>query len=161
VITRDCGRRQGNPAGYCIGGLLLVLTLAWIAAGDDEEAKHGFGAPTFMVSLQDYSEVGTPRRSGHRRLRVRAQFETPERSSRRWSGRWGWSGADREMANMFNLLRPRDLIAERDQQLLCSGYSAVFDLLYWNSDGTCMPRPLLLCEKYLPLLCEKYGASRV
>jgi poly(3-hydroxyalkanoate) synthetase len=74
VITRDCGGRQGNPAGYCIGGLLLVLTLAWIAAGDDEEAKHGFGAPTFMVSLQDYSEVGTPRRSGHRRLRVRAQF---------------------------------------------------------------------------------------
>jgi hypothetical protein len=65
VITRDCGRRQGNPAGYCIGGLLLVLTLAWIAAGDDEEANHGFGAPTFMVSLQDYSEVGTPRRSGH------------------------------------------------------------------------------------------------
>src|SRR4028118_1768495 len=44
-----------NPVGYCIGGTLLILTLAYLAArgGDDR-----FGTATFMVSMQDYAKVG-------------------------------------------------------------------------------------------------------
>ncbi len=59
VIKDITGSAKVNPVGYCIGGALLVMTLAWLAAGDDEEEKHKFGDPTFMVSLQDYSEVGS------------------------------------------------------------------------------------------------------
>src|SRR5215210_3240785 len=57
VIRQITGADRVNPVGYCIGGTLLIVTLAWLAAGDDEE-KQKFGDPTFMVSLQDYSEVG-------------------------------------------------------------------------------------------------------
>ena len=57
VVREITGSEKVNPVGYCIGGALLVMTLAWLAAGDDEEEKQKFGDPTFMVSLQDYSEV--------------------------------------------------------------------------------------------------------
>src|ERR687889_1229318 len=58
VIHEITGADRVNPVGYCIGGTLLIVTLAWLVAGDDEEEKQKFGDPTFMVSLQDYSEVG-------------------------------------------------------------------------------------------------------
>jgi polyhydroxyalkanoate synthase subunit PhaC len=43
-----------NVMGYCIGGTLLAMTLAWLAAKGD----HRFNSATFMVSLQDFSKVG-------------------------------------------------------------------------------------------------------
>jgi polyhydroxyalkanoate synthase len=43
-----------NVMGYCIGGTLLSMTLAWLAARGDIR----FNSATFMVSLQDFSRVG-------------------------------------------------------------------------------------------------------
>jgi polyhydroxyalkanoate synthase len=43
-----------NVMGYCIGGTLLAMALAWLAAKGDDR----FGAATFIVSLQDSSRVG-------------------------------------------------------------------------------------------------------
>ena len=54
VVREITGAERINPVGYCIGGTLLAMTLAYLAARRDER----FGAATFMVSLLDFSEVG-------------------------------------------------------------------------------------------------------
>src|SRR5204862_2506972 len=43
-----------NPVGYCIGGTLLSMMLPYLAARGDTSAN----AATFLVSLQDFTEVG-------------------------------------------------------------------------------------------------------
>ena len=48
------GEFTSGTHSYCIGGTLLAMTLAYLAARRDRR----FGAATFMVSLLDFSEVG-------------------------------------------------------------------------------------------------------
>jgi polyhydroxyalkanoate synthase len=131
-VARDItGSDRVNPTGYCIGGVLLVMTLAWLAAGDDEQAKQKFGDPTFMVSLQDYSDVGDTEFFMDEPQLEAMEMQMMER---------GYLD-DRKMANMFNLLRSSDLIwANVINNYLLGQKPPAFDLLYWNSDGTRMAR---------------------
>jgi polyhydroxyalkanoate synthase len=48
------GSETVNPVGYCIGGTLLILTLAYLAAQRRRPLRHG----DLMVSMQDYAKVG-------------------------------------------------------------------------------------------------------
>jgi polyhydroxyalkanoate synthase len=131
VIREITGSEKVNPVGYCIGGALLVMTLAYLAAGDDEEEKHKFGDPTFMVSLQDYSEVGSTET-----FMDEPQFEAMEMQMMER----GYLD-DRKMANMFNLLRSNDLIwSNVINNYLLGQKPPALDMLYWNSDGTRMAR---------------------
>ena len=131
VIREITGSENVNPVGYCIGGTLLVMTLAWLAAGDDEKEKQKFGDPTFMVSLQDYSEVGDTEV-----FMDEPQFESMEMQMMKR----GYLD-DRKMANMFNLLRSSDLIwANVINTYLLGQKPPALDMLYWNSDGTRMAR---------------------
>ena len=54
VVREITGAERINPVGYCIGGTLLAMMLACLAARKDER----FGPATFMVSLLDFSDVG-------------------------------------------------------------------------------------------------------
>ena len=54
VVREITGSPTVNVMGYCIGGTLLAMTLAWLAAKGDDR----FDAATFMVSLQDFAKVG-------------------------------------------------------------------------------------------------------
>jgi polyhydroxyalkanoate synthase len=131
VIREITGSEKVNPVGYCIGGTLLVMTLAWLAAGEDEEEKQKFGDPTFMVSLQDYSEVGDTEV-----FMDEPQFEAMEMQMLER----GYLD-DRKMANMFNLLRSSDLIwANVINNYLLGQKPPALDMLYWNSDGARMAR---------------------
>ena len=131
VIREITSADRVNPVGYCIGGTLLVMTLAWLAAGDDEEEKQKFGDPTFMVSLQDYSEVGDTEV-----FMDEPQFEAMEMQMLER----GYLD-DRKMANMFNLLRSSELIwANVINTYLLGQKPPALDMLYWNSDGTRMAR---------------------
>ena len=58
VVHRNC--ETVNVMGYRIGGTLLSMTLALLAARGDRR----FGSVTFMVSLQDFSRVGDTAVSG-------------------------------------------------------------------------------------------------
>ncbi|MBA2691072.1 MAG: class I poly(R)-hydroxyalkanoic acid synthase, partial [Rubrobacter sp.] len=130
VIREITGSGKVNPVGYCIGGALLVMTLAWLAAGGEEE-KGKFGDPTFMVSLQDYSEVGDTEV-----FMDEPQFEAMEMQMLER----GYLD-DRKMANMFNLLRSSDLIwANVINNYLLGQKPPALDMLYWNSDGARMAR---------------------
>jgi polyhydroxyalkanoate synthase len=127
AVREITGSRTVNPVGYCIGGTLLAMGLAWLAARGDKR----FGTATFMVSLQDFSKVGeTAIFMGEPSI----DFIEQQMMERGYLD-------SREMANMFNLLRSNDLIwANVVNNYLLGNQPPAFDLLYWNSDGTRMAR---------------------
>jgi polyhydroxyalkanoate synthase len=127
-VVRDiCGSKTLNVMGYCIGGTLLTMSLAWLAAKRDTR----FASATFMVSLQDFSRVGD--------TAVFLGEETVDFIEQQMMER-GYLDS-REMSNMFNLLRSNDLIwSNVVNNYLMGQKPPAFDLLYWNSDGTRMAR---------------------
>ena len=128
VIEDITGSPRVNPVGYCIGGTLLAVILAWLAAKGRQEP---FGTATFMVSLQDFTQVGE------------SSLFMGESSIDFIEGQMLERGYldSREMSAMFNLLRSNDLIwANVVNNYLMGNPPPAFDLLYWNSDGTRMAR---------------------
>ncbi|AWN39554.1 PHA/PHB synthase family protein [Methylobacterium durans] len=127
VACAITGSPSVNAMGYCIGGVLLTLTLAVLAAKGDKR----FNAASFMVSPQDFSHIGdTAVFMGEPTLDLIEQ-QMMER---------GYLDS-REMSNMFSLLRSNDLIwANVVNNYLLGNKPPAFDLLYWNSDGTRMTR---------------------
>ena len=125
VVRAITGGDTMNVMGYCIGGTLMTLTLAWLAARGDGR----FGSATFMVSLQDFSRVGD--------TAVFISEPTIDFIEQQMLERGYLDSQD--TANMFNLLRPNDLIwANVVNNYLMGNKPPAFDLLYWNSDGTRM-----------------------
>ena len=118
---------QVNVMGYCIGGTLLTLTLAWLARRGDDR----FASASLMVSMQDFAEVGeTAMFLGEPAI----DFIEQQMLDRGYLD-------SREMSNMFNLLRSNDLIwGNVVNNYLMGNKPPAFDLLYWNSDGTRMAR---------------------
>ena len=57
VVREITGSEKLNPVGYCVGGTLLAVTEAWLAASEAGD-ESPFGASTFMVALQDFTDVG-------------------------------------------------------------------------------------------------------
>ena len=127
AIREITGSARVNVMGYCIGGTLLAMTLAWLAAKGDGR----FNAATFMVSLQDFARVGDSA--------VFSDEPAVDLIERQMLER-GYLDS-REMSNMFNLLRSNDLIwSNVVNNYLLGQKPPAFDLLYWNSDGTRMAR---------------------
>ena len=127
-VARDItGSPTVNAMGYCIGGTLLIMTLAWLATQGDKR----FNSATFMVSMQDFSKVGdTAIFLGEDKI----DFIEQQMMERGYLD-------SREMSNMFNLLRSNDLIwSNVVNNYLLGEKPPAFDLLYWNSDGTRMCR---------------------
>ena len=127
AIHEITGSPTINVMGYCIGGTLLAMTLAWLAAKGDER----FSSATFMVSLQDFTKVGdTAVFLGEPTI----DFIEQQMMERGYLD-------SREMSNMFNLLRSNDLIWSNVVNNYLLGLKPpAFDLLYWNSDSTRMAR---------------------
>jgi polyhydroxyalkanoate synthase len=130
AVREITGAPSINVMGYCIGGTLLAMVLAWLAARGGKEPSR-FNAVTFMVSLQDFSRVGD--------TAVFMDEPAIDLVERQMMER-GYLDS-REMSNMFNLLRSNDLIwSNVVNSYLLGQKPPAFDLLYWNSDGTRMAR---------------------
>ncbi|MFL6058634.1 MAG: PHA/PHB synthase family protein [Rubrobacteraceae bacterium] len=128
VIRQITGSEKVNPVGYCVGGTLLAVTEAWLAAGGDESP---FNASTFMVALQDFADVGD----------TAVFIDEPQVEFMEQSMMERGYLDNRKMANMFNLLRSSELIwASVINNYLLGQKPPAFDLLYWNADGTRMAR---------------------
>jgi polyhydroxyalkanoate synthase len=127
VIRDITGSEVTNVMGYCIGGTLQAILLAYLAA----RGERRFNSATFMVSLQDFTRVGD--------TAVFMEEEPIEFIEQQMMER-GYLDS-REMSNMFNLLRSNDLIwTNVVNNYLLGKEPPAFDLLYWNSDGTRMAR---------------------
>lgn len=127
VAKEITGSAKVNPVGYCIGGTLLSMTLPYLAAKKDTTAN----AATFLVALQDFSEVGD----------TAVFIDEPQVSY--IEGQMMERGYldSRSMATMFNMLRANDLIwSNVVNNYLLGKEPSAFDLLYWNNDGTRMTR---------------------
>jgi polyhydroxyalkanoate synthase len=129
VAAEICGTDDVNAVGYCIGGTLLAIELAYATA----KGKPAVNAATFFASLVDFEEPGEIINFlGPEGL---AFVEEQMREHGVLEGR--------AMADSFNLLRANDLIWNVAVSRYLLGKDApAFDLLYWNSDATRMPRAM-------------------
>ncbi len=128
VVREITGSETVNPMGYCIGGTLLSMTLAYLAAKGEDKV---FGPSTFMVALQDFENAGE---MGVFIDEPQMDFMEQQMLERGYLDK-------SQLYNMFNLLRSNDLIwANVVNNYLLGQKPPAFDLLYWNSDGTRMAR---------------------
>ena len=128
AIEQATGESAVNAIGYCLGGTLLMCTLAYLAAtGNAQRIKSA----TFFTTLVDFSEVGE--------LSVFVDEEQIELMEKQMEKKGYLEGS--QMATVFNMLRPNDLIwSFYVNNYLLGRDPMAFDLLYWNSDSTRMPR---------------------
>ncbi len=133
VKALEIARQAANvPAvhavGYCISGTLLSATLAYLHARGEENCVK---TATFFTAQVDFEDAGE--------LNIfvdDAQLKLVDEISREK----GYLPAS-YMAQTFNMLRSNDLIWSYVVNNYLLGKDPFpFDLLYWNSDSTRMPR---------------------
>src|SRR5258708_1844751 len=126
IIEQATGEREVNAVGYCVGGTLLAVTLAYLASKRDER----IASATLFAAQVDFTHAGD--------LKVFVDEEQISAREREMSERGYLEG--KKMATAFNLLRSNDLIWPYVINNYLKGKEpAPFDLLYWNSDATRMP----------------------
>lgn len=129
LIEQATGETEVNAVGYCLGGTLLSSTLAYMAKVGDERIKSA----TFFTTLMDFEKSGE--------LSVFVDDEQIKSLENKMSKEGYLDGRDMSMS--FNMLRANDLI----WSFVVSNYMLgkdpfPFDLLYWNSDSTRMPKAM-------------------
>ncbi len=129
---QQTGAKRVNTVGYCIAGTMLSCTLAHMTAKGDER----IASATFFAAQQDFSEPGDLK------LFTDEDWLQVIEVSMDRSGGVLPGGM---MAGTFNALRANDLIwSFFVNNYLLGKDPKPFDLLFWNSDQTRMPRALHL-----------------
>ena len=132
AVRRQCGVKQVNTVGYCIGGTLLSCALAYMAAKGDEQ----IASATFFAAQQDFSDAGD--------LKLFTQEDWISDVEKQMDASGGVLSG-KAMGDTFNALRANDLIwSFFVNNYLLGKEPRPFDLLFWNSDQTRMPKVLHL-----------------
>jgi len=131
-VMEQCGTDRLNTVGYCIGGTLMGAALAHMAAAGDERVS----STTFFAAQHDFSEAGDL-------LLFTDEAWLQELEQRMDAAGGVLPGA--AMADTFNALRANDLVwSFFVNNYLMGKDPPAFDLLFWNSDQTRMPKALHL-----------------
>ena len=131
AIEAATGEREVNTLGFCIGGMLMVATLAYLAAKGDKRVT----AATFLATMVDLQDTGE--------VSVFVDEEQLESIERHTAEKGYLEG--HHMADMFSMMRENDLIWSFVVNNYLMGREPMpFDLLYWNSDSTRLPAQMLL-----------------
>jgi polyhydroxyalkanoate synthase subunit PhaC len=126
VIKDITGESKVHSIGYCVGGTLLAITLAYLAAKKQSRAVSA----TLFTAQVDFTHAGD--------LMVFVDEERIANLEKRMKEQ-GYLEAS-NMATAFNLLRSNDLIWPYVVNNYLRGKKPFpFDILYWNSDATRMP----------------------
>ncbi|QFU09397.1 Poly-beta-hydroxybutyrate polymerase [Rhodobacteraceae bacterium THAF1] len=135
IIKQD----KVNAVGYCIAGTTLSMTLALLKKRGDDSVN----AATFFTTLTDFSdqgEVGVFLNDDF----VDGIEEEVQRN--------GYLDS-LYMSRTFSFLRSNDLVYRPAVRNYMLGEAPpAFDLLYWNGDGTNLPRDMAV--EYLRGLCQ-------
>jgi polyhydroxyalkanoate synthase len=151
VVQEITKQKQINCLGFCVGGTLLSTSLAVLA----DRGVHPAASLTLLTTLLDFADTG-----------VLDVFVDEMQVSLRESsiGKKGLLPA-RDLASTFSSLRPNDLVWNYVQSNYLLGKNPpAFDLLYWNSDSTNLPGPMLcwyLRNLYLENRLKKSGDLKV
>ena len=125
-VAEVTGEKKVHAIGYCVGGTLLAITLAWLAA----KRKNRVVSATFFAAQVDFTYAGD--------LLVFVDEERIKQLETHMKEQ-GYLEASR-MATAFNLLRSNDLIWPYVVNNYLRGKTPhPFDILFWNSDATRMP----------------------
>jgi polyhydroxyalkanoate synthase subunit PhaC len=125
-VRRLVPRRRVHAVGYCIGGTLLAIAAARLAAADHQP----LASVTLLAAQVDFSEPGE--------LSV---FITPNQIAmlEAMMSKSGVLESER-MGGAFALLRSRDLMWKPAvEQYVRGERPQLNDLMAWNADGTRMP----------------------
>jgi polyhydroxyalkanoate synthase len=126
AIKTVTGEKQVDAIGYCVGGTLLSITLAYLAAKKQDRVRSA----TMFAAQVDFTYAGD--------LMVFVDDERIKQLEAHMKDQ-GYLEASR-MANAFNMLRSNDLIWPYVVNNYMRGKKPFpFDILYWNSDATRMP----------------------
>ncbi len=145
AIEATLGEREINILGFCIGGILTVATLAYLAAKDDTQVNSA----TFLATMVDLKDVGE----------VSVFIDEKQLASlEKHVAETGYLEGH-HMAQMFNMMRENDLIWSFVVNNYLLGREPMpFDLLYWNSDSTRLPATML--ATYLRKLYYENGLMK-
>ena len=151
AIEAATGERDVKAIGYCIGGTLLAATLAYMAKVGDDRIKTA----TFFTTMVEFSKPGE--------LGVFIDDEQIRSLEQQMDEKGYMEGAT--MAEVFNMLRASDLIWSFVINNYLMGKDPFpFDLLYWNSDSTRMPKVMhsyYLREMYQRNLLAQPGGLKL
>jgi polyhydroxyalkanoate synthase len=126
AIKEATGEDKVHTIGYCVGGTLLAVTLAAMAAWNDDR----IASATFFAAQVDFTHAGD--------LKVFVDEEQIAAIEQKMAEH-GFLEAG-AMASVFNMLRSNDLIWPYVINNYLKGKAPFpFDLLYWNSDATRLP----------------------
>ena len=151
AIEQATGERSVDMFGFCMGGTLLAMALAYLAGKGEGDRV---ASATTIGTLFDFSNLGTW-----------ATFTEPEqmRAMERHLLHKGFMSAQ-DLAALFSAVRANDLIwSSVVNHYLLDREAPPSDILYWFSDGSHLPRAFLLtyAQKMLRdnLLREPGGMS--
>ncbi|WP_299665804.1 class I poly(R)-hydroxyalkanoic acid synthase [uncultured Ruegeria sp.] len=131
AIEQATGEREANILGFCIGGILVTATLAWLAAKGDDRIKSATTLAS-MIDFTDVGEIGVFIDDNRVRALEAHMAET------------GYL-ENHHLQDMFSMLRENDLVwSSHVKHYLMGEKPSAFDLLYWNADSTRLPRDMLL-----------------
>jgi polyhydroxyalkanoate synthase len=132
AAMEQCSVPHVNTVGYCIGGTLLSCSLAHMAA----KGVNPISSATFFAAQQDFSEAGDL---------LLFTNEDWLKTLEQKMDEGGGVLSGQTMADTFNALRANDLIwSFFVNNYLLGKEPKPFDLLFWNSDQTRMPKTLHL-----------------
>jgi len=125
AVTAVVPKRKVHAVGYCIGGTLLSIAAAELAAQDDER----LASVTMFAAQTDFSEPGE--------LSI---FISPAQLAMLEAMMWKEGVLEsRQMGGAFQLLRTYDLLWSPSIATYLKGERlGVNDLMSWNADGTRM-----------------------
>ncbi|MEL6375251.1 MAG: class I poly(R)-hydroxyalkanoic acid synthase, partial [Pseudomonadota bacterium] len=125
VVRQEANVDKTHVLGYCVGGTLLACTLSYLAAIGEEP----YASATFLTAQVDFTSAGD--------LLMFTDDEQLQSLDEVMEERGFLDGS--RMANVFNMLRPRDLIWPYIVNNYMLGKKPfAFDLLFWNQDSTRM-----------------------
>jgi polyhydroxyalkanoate synthase subunit PhaC len=126
VIATVTGEEKVHAIGYCAGGTLLAVMLAYMAAKGDGRALSA----TLCAAQVDFTYAGE--------IMAFIDEEQIQAIERQMSKTGFFEGHN--MATAFNLLRSNDLVWPYViNNYLMGRRPRPFDLLHWNSDATRIP----------------------
>lgn len=129
AVLKITGQKKVNFVGFCAGGMLTAIMVAWLAA----KKKNWVNTATLCVTMMNYkaeASLGA--------FRLPAMLAVSKAKSQVDGVLQG-----KDLAKVFAWLRPNDLIWKYwVNNYLMGDTPPAFDILAWNKDSTNLPAKL-------------------
>ncbi|MQX37042.1 PHA/PHB synthase family protein [Roseospira navarrensis] len=131
AIEQATGARTTNILGFCIGGILVTATLAYLAARGEADR---IGTATTLATMVDFTDVGE----------IGVFIDNDRVKVLREHMKETGYLENHHLQDMFSMIRENDLVwSFHVMNYLMGRKPPAFDLLFWNSDSTRLPAAML------------------